>query len=268
MLRFATSTSRLLALTLAGALLTLGLSACDSGGGPADDGTVEVGFQSTSPSSSSSSLQAKSSHSLDLVGNGDTLSIRDIRFIVEDFKLDGDEDSLDFNAPPVFVDLPLDETQFASAGQYNIPPRNYFEFEFEVDDLETDDDDSEQERQQAQELLSDIRNDHGFPDFPQDASMVVVGTFTPEGEEPQDFTSYLEAEIEVEREFPENNPLEITGDGGTRSLTVRMDPSIWFTNSNGDGGVRNLAEWQSTDNLLEIEEEFENGVVELEIDDD
>lgn len=265
MLRLDTAYHHILSIALAGTLAIFGLSACDSGGGPGEDGTVEIGFQSTS-SSSTVSLRAKSSHVVDIVGNGDTLSIRDIRFIVEDFELEGDEDSLDFNAPPVFVDLPLNQTQFESAGQYNIPPRNYFEFEFEVDDLETDDDDSEQERQQAQELLSDIRTDHGFPDFPQDASMVVVGTFTPENGDPQDFTSYLEAEIEVEREFPENNPLEITGDGGTRSLTVRMDPSVWFTTA--DGGVRNLANWQSTDDLLEISEEFEDGVRELEVDSD
>lgn len=260
---FGTPSFRLLAFTLASLLVVFGLSACDSGGGPGSDGTLEVGFQSTSSSSSSSAIQTKSSHeSVELVGNGDTLTVRDVRFIVEEFQLDGDEDSLDFNASPTFLDLPLNETDFATAGSFDVPPGNYFEFEFEVDDLDPDEDDSEQERQQIEELLSQIRED--FPEFPSDASMIVIGTFTPQNGDPRDFTSYLEAEIEVEREF--DTPLEVTGDGFSRSLTVRMDPGVWFKTS--DGGVRNLAEWQATDNLLEIEEEFENGVVDIEIGDD
>lgn len=264
MLRLDTAYSRILSIALAGALAVFGLSACDSAGGSGEDGTLDVGFQYTSSSSSSSSLQAKSSHELEIVGNGDNLSIRDIRFIVEDFKLDRNEDSLDFNASPKFVQLPLNQTDFAPAGSYNVPPETYVEFEFEVDDLEPDEDDSEQERQQAQELLSDIRNDHGFSNFPQDASMVVVGTFTPENGDPQEFTTFIEAEVEVEREF--DSPLEVTGDGFSRSLTVQMDPEMWFRT--GDGGVRNLAEWQGTDDLLEIETEFEDSVVEIEINDD
>lgn len=263
MLRLVTTYSRILSIALAGAIVAFGLSACDSGGGPGDDGTLDVGFQYASSSSSSSSVQAKSSHeSMEIIGNGDTLSVRDIRFIVEDFKIDGEEDSLDFNAPPAFLDLPLNQTDFAAAGSYNVPPGTYVEFEFEVDDLDPDDDDSEQERQQIEELLGQIRED--FPDFPSDASMIVIGTFTPENGDPREFTTFIEAEVEVEREF--DSPLEVTGDGLSRSLTVQMDPVLWFTT--GDGGVRNLAERQGTDDLLEIETEFEESVVEIEIADD
>lgn len=255
---------RALSLLLGGALVLLGLTACDSGGGMSGSapGTLAVNFQTASPSGSSSASLLKSAHDSVVVGaaNGDTLKITDIRFIVEEFEVGGQEDSLDFEAPPSFLDLPLNGTEFASADTADIPVGTYTEFEFAVDNLEADEDDSQEERQQIQDLLNRIRNE--FPNFPREASMIATGTFTPAGGDPSDFTSYVEAEIEVEREF-EQNPLEVTSDGLSRSLTVKLDPSTWFKTS--DGGVRDLTQYQSTSDLLEIEKEFENGVVGVEV---
>lgn len=293
MLRLSTSYLRPLTLVLAGVLILFGGAACDSAGGPGDTGgdspgdggpggddptsskTLEVNFQATAGSNASTAaLLRKSAHdSVVVEGANGQLKITDIRFIVEEIELgreddslNADGDSLDFNTSPSFLDLPLDTTEVASADSLNAPAGTYSEFEFEVDDLEPDTDDTDQEREQIQELLGQIREE--FSDFPADASMVAVGTFTPSDADssnggPSDFTTYIEAEIEVERDFPEQNPLEVTSDGFSRSLTVKLDPSGWFTTSDGD--VRNLAQRQSTDDLLEIEEEFENGVADIEV---
>ncbi|MFB6249209.1 MAG: hypothetical protein ABEL97_11640 [Salinibacter sp.] len=259
------SRSRALSLVFGAALALLGLAACDSGGSMsgASPGTLAVNFQTTSTSSSSSATSLlKSAHDSVVVqgANGDELKITDIRFIVEEFELGGQADSLDFEAPPSFLDLPLNGTEFASADTADVPVGTYTEFEFAVDNLEPDEDDTQKEQQRIQDLLNRIREE--FPNVPKEASMIVVGTFTPADGDPKNFTSYIEAEIEVEREF-EQNPLEVTSDGLSRSLTVKLDPSTWFKTS--EGGVRNLAQYQSTDDLLEIEKEFENGVVNVEI---
>lgn len=268
---------------LVSALPLLIFTACDTGLGPGGDdpeaeGQLAINFQATSTTASSSSASLlKSTHdSVVVEGTNGQLKITEVRFIVEEFELgvaedsseggdgsDTEEDSLDFKAPPSFLDLPLDTTEFSPADTVDIPLRTYSDFEFAVDDLEPDEEDTEEERQQIQELLSRIRED--FPNFPADASMIVEGTFTPTDGNPLDFTTFIEAEIEVEREF-EGIPLEVTTDGLSRSLTVKMAPGEWFRQS--DGRVRNLAQYQSTTDLLEIEKEFENGVTEIEIADD
>ena len=80
------------------------------------------------------------------------------------------------------------------------------------------------------------------------------------------FTTYLEAEVEVELEL--SPPLEVTADGPSRSITVKLDPTLWF--SRADGTVWNLAteNYADTQSLVEFEAQFENGAVEIEIDND
>lgn len=253
----------------------IGLTACDSSGGNAENtSSLEIGFQTAESSSTASTATlGKSEHTVEISGSNGTLTIEEIRFIVEDFELevaDG-EDSLDVEAPPSFLNLPLNSTEFASAGSFEIPPETYDEFEFEVDDLDVDDDDSEEERQQIEDLFSQIQNieDGKFSDWPRDASMVAIGTFTPTDGESQSFHTYMETEIEVEREL--SPPLEVTEDGLSRSLTVTMDPSLWFSKPESDE-VINLRTWQDRweqdEDMLEIESEFEEGVMSIEIDDD
>lgn len=95
--------------------------------------------------------------------------------------------------------------------------------------------------------------------------MVAEGTFTPEDDSARSFTSYFDAEIEVEREM--DRPFELDGDGLSRQLTVTLDPALWFTAS--DGTVTNLTQfdYQSTGELVEFEAEFEKGITEIEFDD-
>lgn len=257
---------RILAVVLVTSGLTLvGLTACDSTGDNADaTSTLEVGFQTVESSSSSSSATLPKHVTID--GSNGTLTIEEIRFILEDFELDVQEgeDSLDFEAEYTFLNLPLESTDYEAAGNFEVPPEVYDEFEFEIDDVDADDDDSEEERQQIEDLFEEIRNIDTFSDWPRDASMVAIGTFNPSDGDPQDFHTYMETEVEVEREL--SPPLEVTEDGLNRSLTVTLDPALWFERD--DGTVINLYDWQLNDDLLEIENEFEDGVVSIEIDED
>lgn len=51
------------------------------------------------------------------------------------------------------------------------------------------------------------------PDWPDDASVMVVGTFTPAGSEPVDFRVFIEAEIEIEMHL--SPPLVVDSGDGT-----------------------------------------------------
>jgi hypothetical protein len=153
------------------------------------------------------------------------------------------------------LDVPLDTTDVVPLVASRIPPATYDEFEFEGEAVDIEDDDDE-----LQALRDQIRED--FPNWPGDASMVVVGTFTPEGGTPQEFTTYFEAEIEVEREL--DPAIEVTGEGFSRRLTVELDPTRWFSRS--DGTVQDLT--QNNGELAELEVEFEDGVAEIEVDDE
>jgi len=252
--------SRLLSVVAALTASVLLLGACDSSGPSTEGGNVAVDFGTNySTSKATSGATAKSSHaSLQIPGSNGTLEVADVRLIVSEIELEGDADSAEFESEPRLLDLPLDTTDVEPVTASEIPPATYDEFEFEVEDVEVDDADDDEEV--LQNLRDQIRED--FPNWPEGASMVVVGTYTPEGGSSQDFTTYFDAEIEVEREF--EPALEVTGEGFSRTLTVQLDPTRWF--SRADGTVQDLT--QNDGELTELEVEFENGVAEIEVDDD
>jgi hypothetical protein len=254
--------SRLLSIVAALTASVLLLGACDSSGPSTEGGNVAVDFgTSYSTSGSASAATAKSSHdSLDVVGSNGILEISDVRLIVSEIEMEGDADNAEFESEPRLLDLPLDTADVEPVTAREIPPATYDEFEFEVEDVEVDDADDDEEA--LADLRTEIRSD--FPNWPEGASMVVVSTFTPEGGTPENDTTYFEAEIEVERDL--EPALEVTGEGFSRTLTVQLDPTRWFTNS--DGTVWNLPERAAGDELIEFEAEFEDGVAEIEVDDD
>lgn len=256
---------RLLPLALVFAM-TFTVVGCDSAGPSTDGSEVEVGFATSSSSTTSTSSFSKTvtDDSLVLSGSNGTLRIHDIRLIVDEVELEGEADSAEFETEsPVFVDLPLDTTEVTSAATSQIPPGIYNEFGFEVEDADLDDGDDD-------ENLQDLRNDiqeAGFSNWPDDASMVAVGTFTPQDDTTRSFTTYFEAEIEAEIEM-EDRSFEIGGDDPTRRLTINLEPGRWF--SHPDGTVQDLSQndYETTGNLVEFEAEyeFEDGVSELEFD--
>jgi hypothetical protein len=261
------SPSRLVSFVLAVAV-SIVFAGCDSTGPSTSGGKVEVGFSTASSSTQSTfSLAKADSDSLVLSGSNGTLQITDIRLIVDKVKLKQDTDSTGADGAeieiereveverPSFLDLPLRSSEVSPVAAGDVPEGTYNEFEFEVDDL--DDDEGN-----AQQLLSDIRNEEGFPSWPEDASMVVVGSFTSTDGTSMFFTTYFEAEIEVER--PLTPPLEVSGEGFSRELVVRLDPARWFERT--DGTVEDLSQFDfdETETVRKFEAEFEEGVAEIE----
>jgi hypothetical protein len=204
--------------------------------GPSSDGNgeVQVGFSTSSSTSTSSTnaLAKANSDALTLSGSNGTLEIHDLHLIVDKAKLEQDAEEQDADdtedgtemeierevkvEQPRSLDLPLQGSEGSPVAARDVPEGTYNEFGFEVDDLNDDDGG-------ARELLSDIRSGDEFPNRPKDASMVVVGTFASTDGAPTSFTTYFEAEIEVEREL--RPPLEVTGEGFSRELIVRLDPA-------------------------------------------
>lgn len=258
-------------------LALFGVTGCDSNGSGTTTGTVEVGFGTVSSAGSQTTLATLSTtrpaaaDSLVLTGSNGTLKISDLRLIVDKVKLKQDTDSSGEDGTeieiereveverPRFVDLPLQETEVSPIAAGDVPAGIYTELEFEVDDLDDDGEDGEG----TQGLLSDIREE--FPNWPKDASMIVVGTFSPTNSTSRGFATYFEAEIEVERKL--NPALEVTSDGFSRDLIVRLDPAQWFKRA--DGTVQDLSQsdFEETDEVVEFEAEFEDGVTEIEFGD-
>lgn len=266
--------TKLLSFTALSALFIASLTSCDtvSTNTEPGDGTVKLQFKTVSGSTSSSALLSNNTLSFnsDMLlmedANG-ALQIDDIRFIVAEFELDpfdadGDTTELEeFESKPFFVDLPLAEATLSLANS-QIQAGFYEELEFEVENLDFEDLDEEDEDRLV--LGNSIRTE--FSDWPDQASMVIIGTYTPAGGEAQSFKVYAEAEIEVEREF--NPPLEVTEDNISQAVSVQINPTKWFVKS--DGSVIDLSQydWDEYQQLLEFEAEFEDGIEKIEAEDD
>ena len=245
------STQNRLSVLLLG--LTLGavtLVGCDSAGPSTDGSAVEVGFTSTASTTSTSI--AKADDSLVVEGTNGRLKVEDIRFIISEVELDGEADSTEFaTEKPIFVDFPLNSSNVVSVASDRVPPGTYNEFEFEVGDADLDEGEDEAGIQQ---LRTDIE-EAGFGDWPNKASLVAVGTFTPTDGEPREFRTYFDAEIEVEIEM-EGRTFEVGSDDPARQLTVSLTPSRWFLS---DGSPMDLSadKYQNVEEPVELEVEFE-----------
>lgn len=216
---------------------------------------------------------------LALVGtNGDQLTITDVRLLVEKLKFERDDDACEeklegaeveddrceeeFESDPFMIDLPLSDGAIAVATG-EVPPGVYTKFEFEVGDLDRfEDTRTEGEDEEVHVLADAVRAE--FPEWPEDASMVVVGTFTPAGGEPQSFTTYIEAEIEVEMAL---EPALELAEGSSEALRVEVLPEAWFVRD--DGSLENLAAYSSVEGqeheLLELTLKLKDGFSELRV---
>jgi hypothetical protein len=260
--------------TLVAALAAL--AAC-SDGGPGS--TVAIRF-ATAPTGAApapfatpgADMSAAAAQDIALEGSNGRLTITDIRVIVEELELepvetgDCDDDVVEVECPDFeqrwfFVQVPVDGTDLQVA--VTQADGRFDEVEFEVGDAEVDDDDAD-DLLDAQ-LIEDLFNNDilpEFPNWPEKASMVIVGTFEPKNPDgsfgaAQSFETYFEAEIEVE--FDLIPPFDTATD---TDITIVLHPDMWF--GLPDGTVMDLAALQGQ--LLEFELEFEDGL-EIEIDD-
>jgi hypothetical protein len=206
-------------------------------------------------------------------GDNGSLTIDDIYIIINEVELDpsdgtcdlvevSGEDCPDFEAPPRFLNLPLDGEPIAAVTAV-IRPGSYKQLDFEIEDLEDDEDDPAEAAAIAT-VRAQILDQ--FPDWPRKASMMVVGSFAPSTGGSVDFRTFVDAEIEIEMDLVPN--LVIAEDGtASRELTVNVRPDIWFTRANNTVVPLHLFDYVQTQQLLEdVEVEIEDGFIEIEHD--
>jgi hypothetical protein len=249
------------------ALASLALAGCSDspsgpGGGPGGrDVAITFGVARSGAALSEGVSRAAQGDQLVVTGANGTLTITDVRIVVEEFELKGDDDvnpceesgggddCEDFEAGPMFVDLPLSGEQVpVSTGA--VPPGTYRELEFEIEDLD-DDEENPAERQRIEELRQEILAQ--FPDFPRDASMLVEGTFTPAGGgAARPFRVFIEAEVEIEIELQPR--LVVTGGSPTQEVSVELNVASLFRSG---GNVIDLSALNGR--TIEIEQKIKSG---------
>ena len=257
-------------------LVPFALSACDDLSGSEGSAKIAIRFATASGTASVSraSLSLSGSGSaadqLAVTGSNGTLTITDLRFILSEFELeraegecdrseDDDDDACEtFETPPAFIDLPLGAGAVIAAAQ-EVPAGRYEELKFEAEDIDFDDEDDDRGGA-IRALAQNVRA--AFPNWPKDASMVVVGTFAPTGGQPVPFTAFFEAEIKVEKEF--DPPLVV--DDANRTVTVEVNPSAWFVSG---GRVIDLRafDFATTRKVIEFEATMKDGFTKVELDD-
>ncbi|MBW3629980.1 MAG: hypothetical protein KY464_11870 [Gemmatimonadetes bacterium] len=254
---------------LSAAVVALALPACDDLAGSEGSSNVAIRFAASSarPATSRASFSVSGAEQLVVTGSNGTLTITDVRFILKEFKLeraDGECDKKDddaddackkFEGAPAFIDLPLGSGAAVAVSQ-EVPAGRYEKLKFEAEDIDLDEEKSEDTRR----LVEAVRS--AFPTWPEDASMVVVGSFTPVGGVPVPFTTFFEAEIEVERRF--EPPLVV--DDANKVVTVGVDPRAWFLSA---GRVIDLSsfDFARTGKVVEFEAKLKDGFTKVEFDD-
>jgi hypothetical protein len=247
------------------AAILLCTAACDDGTSPNDSSRLRVAFAAVDTTGTQSN-----SNQLVVTGTNGTLTITDVRMMVSEFELKGpracvqEEDNgelelehCEFESAPFLLDLDLDGDPIVVATT-DVPTGAYTEVEFEVEDLKRDHDDDDRTGDAISALRAELRS--AFPNFPDDASVVVVGTFTPTGGTARPFTVFLDADIDFE--LPLIPPLIINDAGANRTVTVELTPRRWFLRG---GRVIDLSAFNNR--LLEFGEDFRLGIHRARCDD-
>lgn len=254
---------------LAGAVL---FTACEDGTGVAGPETVSLNFRVSGPSAPAAvaGMGLVAGPPMTIEGTNGTLTIDEIRIIINEVQLKPENDacedgSLDdscgeFEAPPRFLDLPLDGEPIAAVTAV-IPADTYKELDFEIEDLEDDETDPALAAA-IDALRTQILGQ--IPDWPRKASTLITGSFAAAGGGSTPFRVFLDAEIEIEMELL---PRLVIGEDGTasRDLTVDVQPEIWFSRPDGTVLPLHLYDYDLTQQLLEFEVEMEDGFTEIEI---
>jgi hypothetical protein len=260
--------------------------ACGDSTGVGGAGDVSLSFrvsgsggaaaQAQGPSRASGPLQV-AGPPLVLVGTNGSLAIDEILLIVDEVELhradgfcaDGssddddpiDDDCGELEMSPRMLDLPLDGEPI-EAVTAQIAAGTYKRLDFEIEDLEDDEPDAVEAAAIAfvrAQILALV------PQWPEEASARVTGTFTPTGGAAADFTVFLKAEIEIELDLVPNLVVDEQG-GASRDLTVDISPDIWFVRA--DGSVMDLTEFDhsQTGRMLEFDVDMEDGFTKIELD--
>lgn len=239
------------------ALLALLLTGCDSSSAEEDgEAFITVSFQSPDYS-------AGKTGGMPITGSNGVLNIDHMAFVVSEFELraDGDgcffgrldEDCHEFDVDPRLVTFNMDGNAVPIASE-KVPAGTYRAIEFEIEDLDLDDGG----------LSASLRNNvrAQYPDWPDEASLLVTGTFTSTGGVQRPFRSYFEADVEVERVFA--TPVNVAE---SEALYIRVDPGPWFREDNQTVVDLSLYDYTTTGEVADLDVEIEDGLSEVEIDD-
>jgi hypothetical protein len=165
-------------------------------------------------------------------------------------KVEDDE----FKLTNTFVDVPLDvdeEAVLAALGDLELQPGTYHKLEFKIEEGDFDDESA---------LLSKIRTE--FPDWPEEASLVAVGSFTPTGGESREFTVFFDAEIKIELEL--DPPLQVSG-SETPTITIDFDPTRLFKPFGSNVPDLSAHDYSATGELVDLELEIEDSFRKVEL---
>jgi hypothetical protein len=229
------------------------LAACSDSTGSSAPGQVQVRFGVASAASGGLALKAPAAAPLAaavggplaVTGTNGSLSITGIQVVLDKFQLrgvhdqpcvggvgsnddsgnDDDAGECEFDAGPLFLDLPLDGSQLTVATGA-LPTGTYDNVRFRVKNLDSADDDAADDNDAAAEaaLFQQVRAQ--FADWPAKASMRVTGTFTPTGGAARPFTAYLNAEVRLTLAI--SPPLTVTEGSATGQVSILLDPSVIF----------------------------------------
>lgn len=216
------------------AVLFMGMAGCDLLGIDEDDddeveAPINIGFSvvETDDGAAAAAVQQNAQGDLTITGNNGTLTITGLVMLVSDFELDNDEDA-EFDEVAEAVNLHLDGEVTTVVEERPVPVGEYTEFQFDVEDLVAENN-GEVNIDSLRAQLSDL----GYDPVPDSASVVAVGSFTPaNGGGAQSFTTYLDADAEVETEL--NPPLNVAENDTTGGVLVEVDPADWFVSEAGD----------------------------------
>lgn len=232
----------------------LALAGCgESTTEPAVDAVVAVKF------AAQPGTEPGVSGNLVITGFNGTLTLTDIRVVVDDFELKRDNGiaecsqsgSADLCAElemgPAVVDLPLG-AGVVTLGSETVVGAEYEEIEFDVVNFEGS----------ASGLLAQARAIAGYGDWPANASIAATGTFLDaQSGQTRPFTVYLDLDSEVELEFTPDR-LDLSN-GGSGTITVHVDPAAWLT---FQGAVIDLSayDYSSTGEVSSLEFSFQSGL--------
>lgn len=160
----------------------------------------------------------------------------------------------EFKLTNTFIDVPLsvdEEAVLAALGDLELVPGTYEKLEFKIEEADLDDGDR---------LQDVIRTD--FPDWPEDASLVAVGSFTPNGGDAREFTVFFDAEVKIELEL--DPPLEVTG-SETPTITIDFDPTRLFKPFGSEVPDLSQHDYAETGELVDLELEIEDSFRKVEL---
>lgn len=258
---------RLLPLLVFSALL----SSCDLFG-PDDGGNVAVRFQVATQSGTASDVPldlmatSAAADALLITGRNGTLSLTRIALIVDRLELEGhgaaceddrpdreergdnededdDEDEdhgreCEFRMNDFLLELPVDGSELTVADDL-IPVGIYDQLEFRIDNFKHHFD-HDNDRVISM-LEADLRS--RFPDWPQQASVLIEGSFQPVGGgAARPFRAFMDTELKVEIDLVP--PLEVGESGPNRVVTIQLQPDLWFRRI--DGNVVDLSAFDFT----------------------